>query len=170
MVLELIGDMVRAAGVASLPTVKRALGPVTRLIPIAQPLLLLGPGSAAKLGQAIADFGHRQVLLVTDASVHDLGLTTPLTDALAAAGVACAVFDEVTPDAPIALIERGIERFKAQRCDAVVACGGGSVMDAAKVIALAAANRKRPRDLVGYFRAWRAPAPIYAVPTTAGTA
>ena len=69
MVLELIGDMVRAAGVASLPTVKRAAGPVTRAIPIPQPLLLVGPGSAARLGQAIADFGHRRLLLVTDAAI-----------------------------------------------------------------------------------------------------
>ena len=51
----------------------------------------------------------------------------------------------------------------------MVAFGGGSVMDAAKVIALAAANHKRPRDLAGYFRGLHAPAPIYAVPTTAGT-
>ena len=42
-------------------------------------------------------------------------------------------------------------------------------MDAAKAIGLAVANDKHPRQLVGYFRGWHAPAPIYAVPTTAGT-
>ena len=50
-----------------------------------------------------------------------------------------------------------------------MAFGGGSVMDAAKAIGLAVANHKHPRQLVGYFRGLHAPAPIYAVPTTAGT-
>ena len=79
------------------------------------------------------------------------------------------VFDDVTPDAPIPVIERGIERYRTAGCDAIVAFGGGSVMDAAKAIGLAAANHKHPRELVGYFSGRHAPPPIYAVPTTAGT-
>jgi alcohol dehydrogenase len=169
MFTELIGDMVRAAGVASLPTVKRAAGAVTRLIPIPQPVLLVGPGSAARLGQAIGDFGHRKLLLVTDAVIERMGLMAPLTDALRSAGTEFVVFADITPDAPIPLIEQGLELFRSEGCDAIVAFGGGSVMDAAKVIALAAANDKKPRELAGYFRGLHGPAPIYAVPTTAGT-
>jgi alcohol dehydrogenase len=169
MISTLIGDMVRNAGVASLPTLKRAAGAVTKLVPIPQPVLLVGPGSAAKLGQTIGEFGHRKLLLVTDAVITRLGLAAPLTEALRAAGTAFVVFDAITPDAPIPLIEQGLELYRSEDCDAVVAFGGGSVMDAAKVIALAATNHKRPRDLAGYFRGLRAPAPIYAVPTTAGT-
>jgi alcohol dehydrogenase len=169
MFSELISDMVRNAGIASLPTVKRAAGAVTKLIPIPQPVLLVGPGSAAKLGQTVADFGHRKLLLVTDAVITRLGLAAPLTEALRAAGTAFVVFDAITPDAPIPVIEQGLELYRSEGCDAVIAVGGGSVMDAAKVIALAATNGKRPRDLAGYFRGLRAPAPIYVVPTTAGT-
>jgi alcohol dehydrogenase class IV len=51
----------------------------------------------------------------------------------------------------------------------VLAVGGGSVIDAAKVIALAATNPKALRDLAGYFRGLHGPLPVYAVPTTAGT-
>jgi len=91
------------------------------------------------------------------------------TGALAKGGTRFAVFDEITPDAPIPLIEKGIKFYKAKGCDAVVAFGGGSAMDAAKAIALSVANRKHPRQLAGYFKGLRAPAPIYAVPTTAGT-
>jgi alcohol dehydrogenase class IV len=169
MIGELIGDMVRAAGVASLPGIKRAAGGLTRLIPIPQPLLLVGPGAAARLGQAIADFGHRRLLVVTDSLIARMGLMAPLTDALRQAGTPFVVFDAITADAPIPQVEQGIELYRSEGCDGVVAFGGGSVMDAAKVIALAAANDKRPRDLAGYFRGLRAPAPIYAVPTTAGT-
>jgi len=163
---NLIGDRARAVG---LPAAKRAAGIVTRLLPIPQPTLMVGPGSSARLGQAVGGFGHRHVLIVTDEVISKLGLLGPLTDALAAGGTEFTVFDEVTPDAPIPVIEKGIEVFSRERCDAIVAFGGGSVMDAAKVIGLAAANGRHPRSLVGYFRGLRGPAPIYAVPTTAGT-
>lgn len=163
---DLIGDRARALG---LRTLKRAAGAVSRLVPIAPPLLLVGPGASARLGRAVADFGHRSVLLVTDSVVAELGLAAPLAAALADAGVRVVVFDGVTPDAPMAVVEEGLALFQDQGCEAVVAVGGGSVMDAAKVIALAATNDKHPRRLVGYFKGRHAPAPIYVVPTTAGT-
>jgi alcohol dehydrogenase class IV len=162
----LISDTTRAFGLIS---IKRAAGVVARRLPIAQPLLLVGPGASARLGRAVADFGHRKVLVVTDEVVAGLGLARPLTDALGGAGTPFVVFDRVTPDAPIAVVEEGIGVFEAQGCDAIVAIGGGSVIDAAKVIGLAAANGKRPSELVGYFKGQHAPVPIYAVPTTAGT-
>ena len=166
MLTNLIGDRARSIG---LPAVKRAAGVVTRLLPIPQPTLMVGPGASARLGQAIADFGHRKILLVTDGIIAKLGLMQPLTEALAAGGATYVIFDEVTADAPIPLIEKGIELFEQEDCDAIIAFGGGSVMDAAKVIGLAAANGKHPRQLVGYFRGLHGPVPIYAVPTTAGT-
>ena len=166
MLSNLIGDRALAVG---LPAAKRIAGVVTRLLPIPQPTLMVGPGASGRLGQAVGGFGHRQVLIVTDEVVSKLGLLKPLVDALAAAGTGFTVFDEVAPDAPIPVIEKGIEVFSREHCDAIVAFGGGSVLDAAKVIGLAAANDRHPRSLVGYFRALRGPVPIYAVPTTAGT-
>jgi len=166
VISNLIGDRARSVG---LPAVKRAAGVFTRLLPIPQPTLMVGPGSSARLGQAVGGFGHHHVLIVTDEVISKLGLLKPLVDALAAGGTQFTVFDEVTPDAPIPVIEKGIEVFTRERCDAIVAFGGGSVLDAAKVIGLAAANGRHPRSLVGYFRGLRGPAPIYAVPTTAGT-
>lgn len=166
---ELIGDMARSIGAASLPLLKRAAGSVTRHVPIPPPLLFTGAGSAAKLGEAVAGFGHRRLLLVTDAGVARLGLAASLLAALRAGRVDVVVFDAVMPDAPIPMIEEGLALFRAEACDGIVAFGGGSVIDTAKVIGLAAANRKRPRELAGYFRGLHGPVPIYAVPTTAGT-
>ncbi|MBE0547523.1 MAG: iron-containing alcohol dehydrogenase, partial [Rubrivivax sp.] len=163
---DLISDRARALG---LRTLKRAAGAVSRLVPITPPVLLVGPGAALRLGQAVAGFGHRRVLLVTDAVITQLGLAAPLAEALAAAGVQVVVFDGVTADAPIPVVEQGLALFVAGKCEAIVAFGGGSVMDVAKVVGLAAANGKHPRELVGYFKGRHGPAPIYAVPTTAGT-
>jgi alcohol dehydrogenase len=113
--------------------------------------------------------GHAKILVVTDAIIVKLGLIKPLTDALEAGGAEFVVFDKITPDAPIPLIEEGIEFYKQHGCDAVVAFGGGSSMDAAKVIAVAINNPKPLRELAGYFKGRRNPVTIYAVPTTAGT-
>ncbi len=161
-----VGDVVRSVG---LSTAMRAAGVVTGLLPIPQPMLLVGPGSSRRLGEALCGFGHRKILIVTDRTVAEMGLPDALTDALSAGGTAYVVFDAITPDAPIPLIEKGIAFYRKQGCDAIVAFGGGSPMDAAKAIALAVANNKHPRQLAGYFKGLRSPVPIYAVPTTAGT-
>ena len=166
--MSLISDMARcicACRRSSAPP-----GVVTRLLPIPQPTLMVGPGSSARLGQAIGGFGHRKVLIVTDAVVSQLGLMAAADRG--AGGQRHRRSSSSTRSRPT---RRSRSSRRASRCtssagcDAIVAFGGGSVMDAAKAIGLAAANGKHPRQLVGYFRGWQAPPPIYAVPTTAGT-
>jgi alcohol dehydrogenase class IV len=167
MNLDFIPESTRAAGLGAL---MKGAGAVTRVLPIPQPTLLVGAGSSRRLGQAVAGFGHAKVLIVTDRVIAQLGLLRGLTDALDAGGTAYAVFDEITPDAPIPLIERGIAAYRDHDCDALVAVGGGSSIDAAKAIAVAIANpSKSLRALAGYYKGLRTPVPVYAVPTTAGT-
>ncbi len=166
MILDKIPESTLAAGLGIL---MKGAGKVTRFIPIPQPTLLVGPGASARLGQAIAGFGHQKILIVTDAIIAKLGLLKSLTDALAAGGAEFVVFDEITPDAPIPLIERGIAFYREHGCDAIVAFGGGSAMDASKAIAVSIANPKPLRNLAGYLKGRHTPIRIYAVPTTAGT-
>ena len=166
MAANTLTDVARNVGLSGM---MRLAGLATRLLPIPQPTMMVGPGASERLGQAIHDFGHRKILIVTDATMVRLGLMLPLTQALTAGGTEFVVFDEISPDAPIDEIEEGVALFNAEGCDAIVAFGGGSVMDAAKVIGLSAANNKHPLRLVGYFKGLHAPAPLYAVPTTAGT-
>ncbi len=166
MISESMRNSVRATGLGAL---MKGAGLLTRFIPIPQPTLLVGPGSSARLGQAIAGFGHRKILIVTDSIISKLGLLDGLTNALTAGGAQFVVFDEITPDAPIPLVQTGIDFYKDQGCDAIVAFGGGSSMDASKAIAVAANNPKPLNQLAGYLKGLRAPVKIYAVPTTAGT-
>ena len=167
MILDFIPEATRAAGLGA---IMKGAGKVTRFIPLPQPTLLVGPGSAARLGEAVAGFGHRKLLVVTDAILAKLGLIKSLTDALTEGGAEFAVFDEITADAPIPLIERAIAFYQDQGCDAIVAFGGGSSMDSAKAIAVSVANPGKPlRSLAGYLKGLHTPVPLYAVPTTAGT-
>jgi len=167
MNLDFIPESARAAGLGAL---MKGAGMVTRFLPIPQPTLMVGPGSSGRLGQAVAGMGHAKLLIVTDKIISRLGLLKDLTDALTAGGADFVVFDEITPDAPIPLIERGIEFYREHGCDAIVAFGGGSSIDASKAIAVSITNpNKSLRSLAGYFKGLHNPVPIYAVPTTAGT-
>ena len=148
----------------------KGAGLAVRFLPIPQPTILVGPGASGRLGQTIAGFGHKKILIVTDSIISKLGLLDDLTRALTEGGAQYVVFDAITPDAPIPLIEEGIDFYTAHDCDAIVAFGGGSSMDASKAIAAAVSNPgKSLRDLAGYFKGLSTPVKIYAVPTTAGS-
>lgn len=143
---------------------------LTRLLPGAKaPLLLCGAGSAMQLCRLLGASGCRHVLLVTDATLNRLGLIAPLQAALEDAGARCTVFDGVEPDPTLAQVEAGVARARAAGCDAVLAVGGGSPIDAAKIIAACLANAVPASALAGVGKVRLPPLPLYAVPTTAGT-
>ena len=166
MISELLSQTLRTQ---ALSAAMRGAGLAVRFLPIPQPTILVGPGASGRLGQTIAGFGHSKILIVTDSIISKLGLLDDLTRALTAGGAEYVVFDAITPDAPIPLIEEGIEFYLEHGCDAIVAFGGGSSMDASKAIAAAVSNPgKTLRELAGYFKGLNTPVKIYAVPTTAG--
>jgi len=148
---------------------KMFMKPISKMVPQPRPLLLAGRGSASRLCQTIAEFGFRRVTIVTDAMLVSLGLVAPIRAALEKSGIAVAVFDGIEPDPTYRVIEEGHRAVQAHRSDAVLALGGGSSIDAAKVIAAMATTRKPPRKLLGFFKLRRPMLPLFVIPTTAGT-
>lgn len=132
-------------------------------------MIFLGPGSSAQLAQAIGRFGLRNTLVVTDRPLRELGVLDTTLAALALAGVSTTVYDGVLPDPTQKVVDEGIEKYRQSGCDAVLAFGGGSSIDAAKVIALAAANGCMAADCIGAKKCKLPAAPFFAIPTTAGT-
>jgi alcohol dehydrogenase len=149
--------------------VKPLQWPTSRVIAIPRPTVFVGPGSALKLCDSIALFGLRRVLIVTDAVLVKLGLVEPLRQALEAHGVEVAVHDGITPDPTYDVLQRGYEAARAHRADAILAVGGGSVIDAAKIIDAMVVSGKDPARLVGVLKVGKPLLPLFAVPTTAGT-
>lgn len=139
------------------------------LIPAPKPTVFLGEGAALKLCQSLAGFGHKHVLIVSDKILNSLGVLKPLQEKLQEFGVKVTIFDGVLPDPTLSIVEACLKHYKMSGCDSVLAVGGGSSIDVAKVVALAATNTKTPQQLVGIFKGRKASAPLYAVPTTAGT-
>lgn len=141
----------------------------TFLIPFRIPQTYTGAGAAMQLCEAIAQSGVKKVMLVTDAMLVQIGLVKPMQEKLQQLGVRVITYDGVKPDPTIAQIETGVDLYKREGCQAILAVGGGSSIDAAKVIAARARNPHGIRWMAGLFRLLRSPAPLYAVPTTAGT-
>ena len=136
--------------------------------------LLFGPGALDRLGGETFP-GKKALLVMTGGkSAKATGAYDRLLAQLAKAGVAVAEFPKVEANPLRPTVMAGAALAKAEGCDCVVALGGGSVMDAAKMIAVMAAN---PGDLWDYAftatggnkRYPNAPLPIVCVSTTAGT-
>lgn len=147
----------------------KTMGVATRVIPIREPQLHRGSESLLKLGQVIADAGHRKLLIVTGSGTVKRGQLDKLLRMLDLRGVSYAIYDGIEPDPTFAIVNDGLRMLLDESCDAVLAVGGGSAMDAAKVMALAAGNQCAPEKLRGFFRARKKSLPFYAAPTTAGT-
>ena len=141
----------------------------TAIMPMREPKLTVGPGASTRLADVIAGSGVRDVLIVTTPGIVKRGQIDGLINALKKQGVEAVIFDGVEPDPTFTVVNQGLAVLRGAGCDAVVAFGGGSAMDAAKVIAVAAANNCKAERLAGYFKGRRKPLPLFAVPTTAGT-
>ncbi|MCK0162871.1 iron-containing alcohol dehydrogenase [Marinobacter sp. S6332] len=146
-----------------------ALKLVTKLIPSPTPNLLLGTESRLRLVEHMAHFGFKRVLLVTDDVLFGLGVIDPVSERLNALGIESVVYSGVTPDPGFSVVEEGLNMLHQNGCDAVLAIGGGSSIDAAKVMALAATNHKTPQELMGVLKARKPSLPLFVIPTTAGT-
>jgi len=131
--------------------------------------ILHGGGSRAALPELVRQFGGSRVLLVTDPGVIALGFADEVRTLLEKAGLAVAVFDEVQPDPTDQNVEAGAAALQAHRADLVVALGGGSPIDTAKVVAVRAANPGPMADYMGLHKIAHRGVPLIALPTTAGT-
>ncbi len=147
----------------------KALKGVTKALPFPKPTLFSGPGSSLQLCEAIAQMGMTRILIVTDAMLIKLGLLDDIQAELKKHGVKFVIYDGVKPDPTIAQIEDGLKVLKKEKCQAILAVGGGSSIDAAKVIAARATNKKSIEKMEGLFKVFKTPMPLYAIPTTAGT-
>ncbi|GAB3315442.1 iron-containing alcohol dehydrogenase [Haliea atlantica] len=134
------------------------------------PRLVCAPGSALELAPLLADLGARRPLLVTDPGLVKIGLLAPLQAALEAAGTTAILFDRVQEDPPESVVEAAVSLGRREQVDAVVAVGGGSSMDVAKVVAvLLGDGGQELAALYGVDQVRGARLPLVLVPTTAGT-
>jgi alcohol dehydrogenase len=130
---------------------------------------LFGAGVRNQIGEQIRRVGGTRALLVTDEFMLSSGPGEEFKGMIEAAGIDCSVFADVQPDPTDVNVAAGLEALGAAEADVVVAFGGGSVLDAAKMMTVLGANPGPLREYRGYHRIPDAGIPLIAVPTTAGT-
>ncbi len=158
----------------------------TELDLAAWPVAWFGAGVVRRLPEAVAGTGAPLAVVVTDAGLAATGLPDRISGLLSAAGLPATVFDGVHANPTTGDLAAGADAVRAaaglegpggaepfgppeRPVACLVAVGGGSPIDAAKGIAVAAVNPQRGRDLDYRSEFAAAPLPIVAVPTTAGT-
>jgi len=155
--------------------IKRFIGALlTRILPIPKPRIESGAGSTSKVAKALQDLGCKKPLVVTDEMLVSNGLVKKCTDSLQGAGLSHAVFKDVVPNPHSELVEAGFTLYQNNGCDSIVAIGGGSPMDVAKVIGAKVCNPKPISQYQGALMVSTLPMaplppPLVAIPTTAGT-
>ena len=140
------------------------------VMPFPVPKLITGPGSVKKLAEQVKADGLKKVLVVTDSVLMNLKVPESLLASLEEKGIEYKVFSDVQPNPTIHNIENGLQDYRLNKCDGIIAIGGGSPIDCAKVIGARAVNGSRSvRQMRGTFKLWKSLPPFYAIPTTAGT-
>jgi len=131
--------------------------------------IVLGGGAGKEAGVQARKLQAKKALIVTDRFWEDSGAAGEIAEVLEKEGVESAIFSDVQPDPTDTNVLDGLERFKEERCDLVVALGGGSPLDVGKVIAILAVNDLPMSQYAGYHNVPKPGVPLIAIPTTAGT-
>lgn len=143
--------------------------PEPRLSKFHAPEIVFGPHSIQEAAHAAVRLGARRPLVVTDPGLVETGWAAELTNQLVEAGLTPQVWTDVTPNPKDHEIEAGHRHYVESCCDVVLGIGGGSVIDAAKGIALLAANGGHILDYEGIDRISHPIPPLIMLPSTSGT-
>ncbi len=159
-------------------TYQFVMGLGMNFLPWLEPEIVEGAGSIKKLPSVIKWKDIKSVLIVTDQGLMSLHLLDSLFEALNSARIKYALYDQVQPNPTIENIEAALKIYNENKCEAIIAFGGGSPMDCAKVTSARVARPGRSvTRMRGLFRVILPalkmgsvfPPAIFAVPTTAGT-
>jgi alcohol dehydrogenase len=128
-----------------------------------------GCGAIHTLADHVKALGGSRVLIVGDPGVVKAGVVERVAQPLRSAGIPFEIFSDIESDPDIASVEKGTASARASGSNLIVGVGGGSSLDTAKAIGIMLANDGHIRDYVGLNKVKHRPAPVIAVPTTAGT-
>lgn len=131
-----------------------------------------GPGAVKEIAAEAKGRGFSKAFVCSDPDLVKFGVTKKVLDVLENAGLSYEVYSNIKANPTIENVQAGVEAFKASGADYIIAVGGGSSMDTAKAVGIIIANPDFAdvRSLEGVAPTTNKSVPIFAVPTTAGTA
>ena len=137
------------------------------------PRIEFGVGAIANLPEHVKTLNGKKPFIVCDSGIHEIGILSQAITPVKNANIPYAIFVDIEPNPTDISTVQGAEIYKKERCDLVIAVGGGSVMDAAKAIRILATHEP---PLEAYYagsggaeRIREDMPPLICIPTTAGT-
>ncbi|MEH6633948.1 MAG: iron-containing alcohol dehydrogenase [Halioglobus sp.] len=137
--------------------------------PSARHTAFAGKGSSRQLCDHIVRTGVKKVLVVTDKPLRELGVVDRAIAGLLESGIDIAYYDGVLPDPTYEQVAAGVAVAQQHGSEVILAIGGGSSIDAAKIIAASATSDESPVDWVGFGKVKHDVLKLYTIPTTSGT-
>lgn len=131
-----------------------------------------GKGAIESIADEAKSRGFKKAFICSDPDLLKFGVTKKVTDVLDKAGLDYEIYSDIKANPTIENCQHGVEAFKTSGADYLIAIGGGSSMDTSKAIGIVVANPEFSdiRSLEGVAPTKNKAVPIFAVPTTAGTA
>ena len=133
------------------------------------PEIIVGSGALAEIAGAARGLGVQRLMIVSDRGIVATPWYPELAASLRSEGLSVSSFSEVSPNPRAPEISAALEHYDFRRCDGIVALGGGSVIDAAKGVAILATNGGHILQYEGIDKATSPLPPLIAAPTTAGS-
>ena len=133
------------------------------------PEFVFGVGALNLVGNYARNLGAKKVLLVTDSGVTEVGWAGKVEESLRKSEIEYHIFSGVNPNPSDGEVEKGVAIYSEEKCDVIVAVGGGSPIDCAKGIGILVSNGGRIQDYEGVDLVGEPLPPLICIPTTAGT-
>ncbi|NDV28511.1 alcohol dehydrogenase-like regulatory protein ErcA [Desulfovibrio sp. JC010] len=133
------------------------------------PELVFGVGSSKLAGQYAENFGVSRALIVTDPGIVGCSWVKAVKHSLEDAGIEVFIFSEVSENPRDVEVMRGAELYLENRCDCIIAVGGGSPMDCAKGIGIVTTNNSHILNFEGVDMVEVPGPPLICIPSTAGS-
>ena len=131
--------------------------------------IVTGGGCRAQAGDLLVSLHANRALIVVDPYFAEADFVGEIRSTLDRNGIESVSFTSFQPDPTDENVLAGVERLREFGADSILAIGGGSAIDVAKIIGVAAANPGPVSQFQGYHRVFKAGPPLVAIPTTAGT-
>ena len=131
--------------------------------------IFMGINSHEKIHDLIGEWKLDKLFVVSDSVIVKTDIYACVENILKSKGVRFEVFTEVEPEPSAGTVHKAFDVYRQSNAPAILALGGGSTMDAAKGVAILATNGGRINDYEGNEKFSKAPVPVIAIPTTAGT-
>ncbi len=133
------------------------------------PEIVIGDNSSYLTGKYAKNYNAQKVLLVTDSGIINAGWTSDVERSLENNSIEYIMYSNITPNPKDYEVEEGAELYIKEKCDLIIAVGGGSVIDCAKGIGIVSTNKKGISYFEGVDKVQTPMPPLICIPTTAGS-